>query len=165
MNKQVAGAALAALPVIAAVAFGSPAPALANNQPQPPVQNTGQPCGSLEINYSMQISSDDGTTKFQKITLPACGTLPQIILRTPDTNATVKYSPAIADNTKPPKFITKNGMVQINLKNKDFWDVVAAATVIIFQGGILVGDRLAAHEARIDRQRQLSDAAAQRPSR
>ena len=105
MNKQVAGAALAALPVIATVAFGSPAPALANNQPQPLVQNTSQPCGSSEINYSMQISSDDGTTKFQKITLPACSTLPQIILRTPDTNATVKYSPAIADNTKPPKFI------------------------------------------------------------
>lgn len=35
MNKQVVGAALAALPVIAAVAFGNPANASAANSPQP----------------------------------------------------------------------------------------------------------------------------------
>jgi hypothetical protein len=107
------------LPVLGAVVvgFGNPAPALANNQSQPPVQNT------------------------------------------------VQYSSAIVDNPRLPKFIANNGMVQINLKNKDFLIAAIAATAILLQGGILVGYRLAAHEARIDRQRQLLDAAAQRPSK
>ncbi len=103
MQTKLAVSALAALPVIAAVAFGNPANASAANQNKPSVQHTGQQCNPLRINYSMEISAVNGENQVQKVTLPACTTPPQITLRIPDTSATVRYSPAITGKTQPPK--------------------------------------------------------------
>ncbi len=96
VNKPAAVLAMtmSAVAASAVVAFGNPANASAANQNKPSVQNAGQQCNPWKTEYLLNISAGNGETQFQKVTLPACKTPPQITLRIPDTSTTVRYSPS-----------------------------------------------------------------------